>query len=77
MAKPQRVGFFLIPGFAMTSFSLSIEALTATNRVAGQDLYEYLACSPCAPCAGDQVESSSRLHVQTTHSLDEGWNSMC
>ena len=75
MVKPQRVGFFLIPGFAMTSFSLSIEALTATNRVAGQDLYEYLACSPCAPSAGDQVESSSRLHVQTTHSLEEGLES--
>lgn len=72
---PQRsVSFFLIPGFAMTSFSLAIEALTATNRVSGQSLYDYHACSPAVPDGG-QVLSSSKLLVQTTATLDQGFES--
>ncbi|MGB0965353.1 MAG: GlxA family transcriptional regulator [Litorivicinus sp.] len=68
----QSVGFFLIPGFAMTSFSLAIEALTATNRVSAQQLYRYIACSPAATELGGQVRSSSGLWVQTTANYVDG-----
>lgn len=66
-----KVGFVLIPGFAMTSFSLAIEALTATNRVSESPLYDYIACSPDL-AKGELVLSSSQLHVATTAVLDQG-----
>lgn len=69
---PRTVSFFLIPGFALTSFSLATEALTATNRVSGESLYQYLACSPEAPEPGQPVLSSSQYQVLTTAAYDEG-----
>ena len=69
--KTIKVGFILIPGFAMTSFSLAIEALTATNRVSDCPLYEYIACSPDL-IEGELVLSSSQLQVATTATLDQG-----
>lgn len=73
MAKT--VGFFLIPGFALTSFSLATEALTATNRVSEQDLYSYLACSPEHVDSGQAVLSSSQYQVLTTASYADGLES--
>ena len=77
MSKPQRVGFFLIPGFAMTSFSLSIEALTATNRVAGEGLYDYLACYLALPVLEIRSRAPAACMFKRLIAWTRAWNAMC
>ncbi len=67
--RPQKVGFFLIPGFALMSYAAAIEPLRAANLLSGRSLYEWCHISPdgeaarastgaLVPCdlaAGDEV----------------------
>ena len=55
-----RVGFILLPGFALTSFSLAMEAFSVANGLAGKKLYD------CHLFGADEdavVSSSNRVPV--------------
>ena len=42
--KQVKVSFILLPGFALTSFSLAIEALSVANQLCGEEVYQYQIC---------------------------------
>lgn len=60
-----RVAFILLPGFALTSFSLAVEALSVANRIAGQTIYDYRLYSAAHDEALTVVTSSDGIPIQT------------
>lgn len=52
---PYRVGFLLIPGYALMSHASAVEPLRAANLLSGENLYEWVHIAP----SGDRVASSS------------------
>jgi transcriptional regulator GlxA family with amidase domain len=36
---PQRIGFLLVPNFAMLAFTAAVEPLRGANRLAGKELH--------------------------------------
>ncbi|WP_370299052.1 GlxA family transcriptional regulator [Pontibacterium sp.] len=73
--SPTQVSFILLPGFALTSFSLAVEALSVANWLDDQTLYHYNICSPEADQVGDVITSSNQVPVNVTATLDECLNS--
>jgi transcriptional regulator GlxA family with amidase domain len=47
-ASPQTVGFLLVPGFALMSYTAAIEPLRAANLIAGKELYRWWHAAPQA-----------------------------
>ncbi len=45
-AQPARVGFLLLPGFAMIAYASAIESFRAANQIAGAVLYSWHNVSP-------------------------------
>lgn len=45
-ARPARVGFLLLSGFALLAYAAAIESLRAANQVAGKELYTWHHISP-------------------------------
>lgn len=54
-----RIGFFLLPSFALMSFASALEALRAANRMSGRDLYDWQLISR----DGNPVACSSGIEV--------------
>ena len=48
---PQKVGFLLVPGFALLAYASAVEPLRGANRLSGQELYSWINVSPGAPIA--------------------------
>lgn len=55
----QRVGFILVPNFALMSYASATEPLRAANLIAGTDLYEVVPLS----FSGEAIRSSSGIVV--------------
>jgi AraC family transcriptional regulator, glycine betaine-responsive activator len=55
----QRIGFLLVPNFALMSYASAVEPLRAANLIAGVELYSVVALS----ADGRPVASSSMLSV--------------
>ncbi len=55
----QRIGFLLVPNFALMSYASAIEPLRAANLIAGKDLYKVTPLS----VGGAEVRSSSGVSV--------------
>jgi len=70
VTEPVQVSFILLPGFALTSFSLAVEALSEANSLSQQVLYRYTICSPVLQ-AGGRIISSNGVPVELTASLQE------
>ena len=68
---PTQISFIVLPGFALTSFSLAVEALSVANWLDDQTLYHYNICSPDADQVGDVITSSNQVPVNVTATLDE------
>ena len=68
-SQVQRIGFLLIPGFALTSFSLAVEALTVANTLSNSPLYELTLYS--GDGSSDTVLSSNQISVQTQQFFSE------
>lgn len=64
--QPFRVGFLLIDGFALLSYSSAMEPMRAANHLARQRLYEIRHI----PVAGARSKSSSGAVIEGTASLD-------
>lgn len=43
--KQRQVAFLLVEGFALTSFSLALEAMNVANRISGHTLYQTCICA--------------------------------
>jgi transcriptional regulator GlxA family with amidase domain len=61
--EPIRIGFFLIPGFALLSYASAIEPLRAANRLSGRVLYSLTHISP----DGASGSASSGAFVSCEH----------
>lgn len=69
------VSFILLPGFALTSFSLAVEALSVANQLSGEALYEFTICSPESSPHLNHIISSNGVPVEVTASLDSAYQS--
>ncbi|UTW02103.1 GlxA family transcriptional regulator [Amphritea atlantica] len=69
VTEPVRISFILLPGFALTSFSLAIEALSVANQLSDSELYRYRLCSPQANI-GERVVSSNGVPIEMTATLN-------
>ncbi len=63
---PFRVGFLLIDGFALLSYSSAAEPMRAANHLAGQQLYDVRHI----PVSGGRSVSSSGAVIEATAALD-------
>lgn len=61
----RRVGFILLPGFALTSFSLAVEALSVVNHLGEHPRYDYSLYSGDPDASRRLVESSNGVPIQT------------
>ncbi len=57
--RPLRVGFLLIPGFALMSYASAIEPLRAANVLAGKSLYRWRHIA----ISGDAVPASNGVRI--------------
>lgn len=64
--QPRQVGFILMPGFALTSFSLAVETLSVVNNLSERVLYEYTLYSGDRDRHSSCVHSSNHVPIQTT-----------
>ncbi|MGP0061473.1 MAG: GlxA family transcriptional regulator [Beijerinckiaceae bacterium] len=64
-APPNRVGFLLIPGFALMSYAAAMEPLRAANVLSGRPLYDWFHVSgdgaPVAASNGASVMADYRI----------------
>jgi transcriptional regulator GlxA family with amidase domain len=56
------VSFIILPGFALTSFSLAVEVFSVANLISGNDHYRYTLCSP-NKMIGETVTSSNGVSI--------------
>ncbi|WP_271274221.1 GlxA family transcriptional regulator [Aliamphritea hakodatensis] len=66
----KQISFILLPGFALTSFSLAIEALSVANSLDDQPIYSYGICSLTDGDHPGKVISSNGVPVEVSHGLD-------
>ncbi|OUR68103.1 AraC family transcriptional regulator [Marinomonas sp. 42_23_T18] len=67
--KIVNVSFILLPGFALTSFSLAIEALSVANLLNGAEIYQYQICRAESVEASNTVKSSNNVPIETSGDL--------
>lgn len=65
-----RVGFVLLPGFSMASFSLAVEALVVANQCRSQPAYSYHIYGDDRQSPG-RVVSSNGIAIETQGGLDD------
>jgi transcriptional regulator GlxA family with amidase domain len=63
---PTRIGFLLIPDFAMIAYACAVEPFRAANDLAGVPLYEWIHVSP----DGRPVRASSGVSIVAEHGAD-------
>jgi transcriptional regulator GlxA family with amidase domain len=61
------VGFLLLPGFSMNSFTFAMEPLRVANKVARKELYD----CPVYSLDGENVEASNGLRLEVLGNLHE------
>lgn len=64
--RPRQVSFILLPGFALSSFSLAIEALSVANQLRQTPLYEYRILGLHPQVERCQIISSNQVPVETS-----------
>jgi len=57
--SPQTVGFLLVPGFALMSYTAAVEPLRAANLISGRELYRWWHAAP----GGKPVMASNGLAI--------------
>ena len=70
--KPFRMGFLLMPEYAMLTFASLIDPLRIANRMAGQTMFgwDILTLDDEPACASNGVAVSPTNSIQNTHELD-------
>jgi transcriptional regulator GlxA family with amidase domain len=64
---PEAIGFLLLPGFTLITFSSAIEPLRLANYIAGRELYRWALLS----ADGAPVRSSGGIPVAVDHAIDD------
>ncbi len=59
-ARPRRIGFLLIPGFALMSYASAVEPLRAANVLAGKNLYRWRHIA----IRGNDIAASNGVRIQ-------------
>ncbi|MCZ0927224.1 GlxA family transcriptional regulator [Halomonas janggokensis] len=67
----RRVGFILMPGFALTSFSLAVEVLSVTNYLGGGNCYDYTIYSGDTDLSLTPIVSSNGIPIQPDRHFTE------
>ncbi|MEH6578446.1 MAG: GlxA family transcriptional regulator [Amphritea sp.] len=68
---PIKVSFILFPGFALSSFSLAVEALSVANKLSGKQLYDYRILAAVSSPASGSIESSNNVPIQVSGTSEE------
>jgi transcriptional regulator GlxA family with amidase domain len=63
--RPRRIGFLLIPGFALMSYASAVEPLRAANVLTGRNLYRWRHIS----IRGTEVAASNGVRIQADASI--------
>jgi transcriptional regulator GlxA family with amidase domain len=63
--RPSRVGFLLIPGFALMSYASAIEPLRAANVLTGRNLYRWRHIA----IQGSEIVASNGVRIQADASI--------
>ncbi len=66
----KQISFILLPGFALTSFALAIEALSVANGLDDQPIYSYEICSLTDDKHPGKVISSNGVPVEVSKGLE-------
>jgi transcriptional regulator GlxA family with amidase domain len=64
---PTRVGFLLLPDFALMSYASTVEPLRAANRLSGRELYEWRHIS----VGGEVAVASNGASIRADHRVGE------
>jgi transcriptional regulator GlxA family with amidase domain len=64
---PTRVGFLLLPDFALMSYASAVEPLRAANRLAGRELYSWRHIS----VDGEAATASNGASIRADHRVGE------
>ncbi|WP_407185322.1 GlxA family transcriptional regulator [Bradyrhizobium centrosematis] len=67
ISRPRRIGFLLIPGFALMSYASAAEPLRAANVLAGKNLYRWRHIS----IRGRDIAASNGVRIQADASIDD------
>lgn len=62
--KIHHVSLLLIPGFALTSFSLAVEALSVANKLSGAVVYDFHLYSGANDLEAQTISSSNAVPIQ-------------
>lgn len=65
----RQVGFILLPGFALTSFSLAVEALSVSNHLLGYTAYDYHVYSGGLDPNANEVLTSNYIPIKVSSGL--------
>ena len=65
-AEPYRIGFLLVPGFALMSYSCAMEPYRAANTLSGRELYRWKHVSP----DGKPVAASNGVAIVPDQGLE-------
>jgi transcriptional regulator GlxA family with amidase domain len=68
---PLQVSFILWPGFALSSFSLAIEALSVANKISQKSLYDYRILSAASLPTIGSITSSNNVPIQVSGNITE------
>lgn len=63
--RPRRIGFLLIPGFALMSYASAIEPLRAANVLTGRNLYRWRHIA----IQGNEIVASNGVRIQADASI--------
>ena len=64
---PERVGFLLVPGFALMSYASAVEPLRAANQLAGRKLYDWRHVSTGAA----EIAASNGVAIAADHRVGD------
>ncbi len=66
-----KIGFVLIPGFALTSFSLAVEAFTVANVIIGKTYYQITLANSDNEAIEKEVYSSNYVPILTQSNFSQ------
>jgi transcriptional regulator GlxA family with amidase domain len=66
--RPHRMGFLLVPGFALMSYASAVEPLRAANVLSGRNLYRWRHVA----IRGSDIAASNGVRIQADASIADG-----
>lgn len=67
LTRPLKVGFLLVPPFALLPYASAVEPLRAANDLAGERLFEWVHIAP----GDNRARASNGIVIPTEHTVDD------